>query len=633
MKTPSNLPFPRRRRRARQPGAIQFPRRRGPAAKLTLLAVVATAALAAAPTSAHAGSYVLVGCADLAGALGPAHVVRPADGWFLEQGVYPSRQDCAAGRAGNGIFATHPSAPNLFRLNAPAHTRIARFVTTFRAHLSGAAEWAVPTLVVAAGHIGSWEYISPARGYIGAPPIDFGADRAAGDAHDADALRIGVLCDLRGPCSEGGQPAARFHALAVVLRDDDAPQATITAPGGHVSGTLQLPLGATDQGGGVFERTLSVDGRRLVGGALCATVPASVGPQRHVVRRVPCPLDAPARVPLDTRTLPDGRHGLLARVEDVAGNARTAEAAIVVDNQPPRAGRVRLAGAAEVSEALTAEPSGFDGQDLAYTYRWQRCDTRGASCREIGGAVERTYALRPGDTGHRVRAVVDASDGGGRVRVASSPSEVVTGPGTGPSGGFSAGNPVAPAAAARGRLVAWLERGRRRVRTTIVRWPTRVRIRGRLTDRGGKPLARTPVRMLERVDGRRWRPITGVRTRRDGRLTTFTKIGPSRRVRLVYARASVTLRLRVRATARVRVRRAGPMTLVTGRLLGGRVPATGVRLRLQSRRGPTWSTRAMLRSDGAGRFSATGRAPAGVRLRITIPAQRGYPFARGVVRP
>jgi hypothetical protein len=63
------------------------------------------------------------------------------------------------------------------------------------------------------------------------------------------------------------------------------------------------------------------------------------------------------------------------------------------------------------------------------------------------------------------------------------------------------------------------------------------------------------------------------------------------------------------------------------------VPATGVRLRLQSRRGPTWSTRAMLRSDGAGRFSATGRAPAGVRLRITIPAQRGYPFARGVVRP
>ncbi len=185
----------------------------------------------------------------------------------------------------------------------------------------------------------------------------------------------------------------------------------------------------------------------------------------------------------------------------------------------------------------------------------------------------------------------------------------------------------------RGRLTAWLERGRRRLRGTTVRWPARVRIRGRLTDLAGRPLSRTPVRMLERVDGRRWRAITGARTRRDGRLTTFTRIGPSRHVKLVYGRSTVTLRLRVRATARLRVRRTGAITLVTGRLLGGRVPPAGVRVRLQARHGTTWSTRAVLRTDGLGRFSATGRAPAGVRLRITIPAQRGYPFARGVARP
>jgi hypothetical protein len=591
---------------------------------------LAAAALAAAPSPALAGSYVLVGCADLAGALGPGHVVRPADGWFLEQGVYPSRQDCASGRTGNGIFATTGTTPDLFRLNAPPATSIVALVTTYRAHLSGAEEWAVPTFVVEAGHGGSWETIPPARGSIGGSPIDFGADRTSADAHDADALRIGVRCELRGPCVKGGQPAARFRALAVILRDDRAPRATLTAPGGHVRGAIELPLGAGDEGGGVFERTLSLDGRRLVGGALCATVPTSVGPQRHVVRRVPCPLDAPARVPLDTRTLADGRHALLARVEDVAGNARTAEAAIVVDNRPPRAGKVALVGEAEVSEGLTAEPSGFDGQDVTYSYRWQRCDAGGESCGEIGGAVEPTYELRPGDAGHRIRAVVGASDGGGSVHVASAPSEIVIGSGAGPSGGFAAHT---PAVAADGRLTAWLERGRRRLRSTTVRWPARVRIRGRLTDRAGRPLARTPVRMLERTDGHRLRPITGVRTRRDGRLTTFTKIGPSRHVRLVYGRRSVTLRLRVRATARLRVRRAGAMTLVTGRLLGGRVPPAGVRLRLQTRRAATWSTRAVLRTDGLGRFSAAGRAPAGVRLRITIPAQRGYPFARGVVRP
>ena len=591
--------------------------------------LLAAAAFAAAPTPALAGSYVLVGCADLAGALGPGHVVRPADGWFLEQGVYPSRDDCAAGRAGKGVFATSGTKPNLFRLNAPAGTSIFRLVTTYRAHLSGAEEWAVPTFAVDAGHRGSWESIPPASGHIGGGPIDFGADRASGDAHDADALRIGVRCDLKGPCFKGGQPAARFHALAVVFRDDNAPRATLTVPGGHVRDRIELPLGATDEGGGVFERTLSVDGRRLVGGALCATVPGSVGWQRHVVRRLPCPLDATTKVPLDTRTLPDGRRSLVVRVEDVAGNARTAEAAIVVDNRPPRAGTVGLAGAAEVSEALTAAPSGFDGQDVAYRYRWQRCDAAGDNCGEIGGAVGPTYALRTGDAGHRVRAVVGASDGGGSVQVSSASSEVVIGPGTGPSGGFSGATPPAP----RGRLTAWLERGRRRLRSTTVSWPTRVRIRGRLTDRAGRPLARTPVRMLERIDGRRWRPITGVRTRRDGRLTTFTKIGPSRHVRLVYGRASVTLRLRVRAAARLRVRRAGATTIVTGRLLGGRVPISGVRLRLESRRGATWSPRALLRTDGLGRFSATGSAPAGVRLRITIPVQRGYPFARGVVRP
>ena len=109
------------------------------------LAVLLLFAALAAP-SAHAGSYVVVGCADLAGALGPAHTVRPAEGWYLAAGVYPSRDDCAAGRAGRGLFATGERVPNLFRFDAPPATSIAGLVTTYRAHLSGAAAWAVPTL-------------------------------------------------------------------------------------------------------------------------------------------------------------------------------------------------------------------------------------------------------------------------------------------------------------------------------------------------------------------------------------------------------------------------------------------------------------------------------------------------------
>ena len=140
------------------------------------------------------------------------------------------------------------------------------------------------------------------------------------------------------------------------------------------------------------------------------------------------------------------------------------------------------------------------------------------------------------------------------------------------------------------------------------------------------------MRVLERIDGRRRRSITGVRTRRDGRLTTFTRIGPSRQIRLVHGDAAVTLRLRVRAAVRLRVRRSGRITHVTGRVLGGRVPRAGLRVRLQSRGFGAWRTRALLRTDGLGRFSASGQAPAGARLRVVVPAQRGYPYARGVSR-
>ncbi len=138
--------------------------------------------------------------------------------------------------------------------------------------------------------------------------------------------------------------------------------------------------------------------------------------------------------------------------------------------------------------------------------------------------------------------------------------------------------------------------------------------------------------MLERIGGR-WRGIAGVRTRGDGRLTTFTRIGPSRQVRLAYGAARVTLRLTVRASVLVHVRRRGPLTQVSGRVRGGRIPRAGLRLRLQSRGFGGWRTQATLHTDGLGRFSATGRAPAGARLRVVVPAQRGYPYARGVGRP
>ncbi len=586
-----------------------------------LIARAAAAALllAAAPPPAQAGTYVVVGCADLDGALGPGHTVRPTDGWYRSAGSHPTRSDCAAGRSGQGLYGTGAHGASLHRFTAPPGTTIARLVSTYRAHLSGATAWAIPTLAIQAHHGEAWGYIPPSTANLESSPRELSGHRVVGDARGADAIQIGVRCDLGDPCVNGGAPWASFHALAVVLTDEHPPAAGITAPRGHVGGTIDVAIAARDQGGGVLERALELDGRRVDTARLCATVPASVGPQRHVARRVPCPLEASQAVRVDTRGVADGWRDLVARVEDVAGNARTAAARILVDNLPPVAGAVSLAG--DPAEALTAEPGGFHGEEVTYGYRWERCDD--ARCAEIGGAVSRAYRTRAADAGHRLRAIVSASDGGGTVRVASAPSGLVPAPAVAPSS--SAVQPPS-------RLTAWLERGRRRLRRATVTWPARVRIRGRLTDLRGRPLGRAPVRVLERIDGSRRRSITGVRTRRDGRLTTFTRIGPSRQLRLVHGSTAVTLRLRVRAAVRLRVRRSGRITHVTGRVLGGRVPRAGLRVRLQSRGFGGWRTRALLRTDGLGRFSASGRAPAGARLRVVVPAQRGYAYARGVSR-
>ena len=186
---------------------------------LRLLAALLLAAgvTAVAATRAHAGTYVVVGCSDLSGS-----AIRPTDGWYLAAGVYPSRDQCGSR---GGLYATGGPRANLFRFDAPAGTTIARLVSTYRAHLSGAAPWAVPTFVVEAGHGGEWEYIPPASGHIGAAPIELGGHpRGAATPTAPTRCAIGVRCELAGPCVSGGEPWARFLALGVVLDDSRAPR-------------------------------------------------------------------------------------------------------------------------------------------------------------------------------------------------------------------------------------------------------------------------------------------------------------------------------------------------------------------------------------------------------------------------
>ena len=205
--------------------------------------------------------------------------------------------------------------------------------------------WAVPTLVAEAGHAGEWESIPPARGYIGGVPIELGAARVAGAAHAADALRVGVRCDLAGPCVAGGQPWARFFSLAVELSDDNAPSVGLTRAG--------RPHPRGDRARGLRARR---GRRRLRAGARPRRPPARDRPSlrhRALHDRRAAPRHEPRPVPARRARHRPARHPHPRRRRAHAGRAGRGRRrqrphrrppAIVVDNLPPRPGTVALAG-------------------------------------------------------------------------------------------------------------------------------------------------------------------------------------------------------------------------------------------------------------------------------------------------
>jgi hypothetical protein len=192
--------------------------------------------------------------------------------------------------------------------------------------------------------------------------------------------------------------------------------------------------------------------------------------------------------------------------------------------------------------------------------------------------------------------------------------------------------PAPTATDASPRVTAWLEHRGRRRRGVTVAYGERVRIRGRVTDAGGHSVGGVPVDVAERlVDGlvrplagspaAAWRPVTGIRTRLDGRFTAFTRVGPSRRLRFAGGPA-LTVRVRAPLTVRVRGR------VVRGRLL---VARGGVLVELQTYERGRWVTRRVVRTFRSGRYGGRLDTSPG-RVRARVPRQAGLPFAAGLVR-
>ncbi len=78
-----------------------------------------------------------------------------------------------------------------------------------------------------------------------------------------------------------------------------------------------------------------------------------------------------------------------------------------------------LSGASIVGLPMTVSNGTWNNEPVAYSYRWEDCNTHGELCTPIPGADNANYTPVEGDVGHRLVALVTATNGGGSVIAAS----------------------------------------------------------------------------------------------------------------------------------------------------------------------------------------------------------------------
>jgi subtilisin family serine protease len=114
---------------------------------------------------------------------------------------------------------------------------------------------------------------------------------------------------------------------------------------------------------------------------------------------------------------------------NVAGSSEAASeaTALVLAAAPAATASPSLSGVAEDGATLTAAPGSWNGvQPIAFSYRWQRCDTAGV-CVDTPGATGATYTLTAADVGSRLKVVVVGTNAAGSSEAASEATAPVLG--------------------------------------------------------------------------------------------------------------------------------------------------------------------------------------------------------------
>lgn len=289
------------------------------------LAIAASWVAAAAPT-ALAGTYTVYGCQLPTG-------VAPLSGWSYSLQVYPAYWQNSCPKAtymwmaastphGDGRYAEET-------FDAPPNTTIASYKIIRAVRLVPQGGYYYQALQKTSGY---WTVVDGCNTYGGCNSFgDYKNEGASSNVlkHNPQSgttsIQLRIICGMSGGCpSESGGVSASIWLFRseFTLQASSAPQFSSppTGPlvgGAPLSGVAPVTIAATDQGGGVYQAQIEVDG--VVRES--QTLDNSTGTcQQPFIAVVPCPLSANGTVNFNTAQLPDGTHSLRLILTDAAGN-------------------------------------------------------------------------------------------------------------------------------------------------------------------------------------------------------------------------------------------------------------------------------------------------------------------------
>lgn len=169
----------------------------------------------------------------------------------------------------------------------------------------------------------------------------------------------------------------------------------------------------------------TISGSTVVGGTLSATTGTWLGAnltyayqwQRCDSAGANCTTIAGATGSSYTTASPDIGNRVRVRViatQNARSSQATSAATSTITTPPPvNTTPPDITGATQTGATLTATRGVWQNSPTDYAYQWQRCDTNGANCQDIGSATSLTYTIAAADVGKRLRFNVTATNYGG----------------------------------------------------------------------------------------------------------------------------------------------------------------------------------------------------------------------------